>query len=120
MYLCLQGRKGRSVADIQRSLARKRKAISRGLPDWGKDLPDDVSMQHDTNISQHMQLEAETCDSIPYPSLPPSPQFFDRLELFKEESIRKQEELIDRIRKEVWCVCVCVCVWRECVIIPTR
>ena len=36
------GKKGRSMADIQRALARRRKNISHGLPDWGKDLPDDV------------------------------------------------------------------------------
>lgn len=28
-------------------------------------------------------------------------KFFDRLELFREESIKKQEELIGRVRREV-------------------
>lgn len=37
------GKKGKSMADIQRAIARKRKSITHGLPDWGKDLPDDVS-----------------------------------------------------------------------------
>jgi hypothetical protein len=36
------GKKGKSMAEIQRAIERKRKRISQGLPDWGKDLPDDV------------------------------------------------------------------------------
>ena len=93
MYVCMYvmtqatGKRGKSLADIQRALARRRKQISQGLPEWGKDLPDDVSA-----YSQPM-LCAD--------SAPSCMQFFERLELFKEESIRKQEELIDRIRKEV-------------------
>ena len=46
--------------------------------------------------------------SPPFLSRPPlfslsllSPQFFERLELFAEESIRKHNELTERIRKEV-------------------
>lgn len=33
------------MADIQRALEqrRKRSRVTQGLPEWGKDLPDDVS-----------------------------------------------------------------------------
>ena len=30
------------MADIQRAIARRRKRVTHGLPEWGKDLPDDV------------------------------------------------------------------------------
>ena len=39
-----KGRRGKSVADIRSLIARKKKLqITHGLPNWGQDLPDDVS-----------------------------------------------------------------------------
>lgn len=37
------GKKGKSAADIQRAIERRRKRVSHSLPDWGSDFPDDVS-----------------------------------------------------------------------------
>ena len=75
------------MADIQRAIARKRKRVTQGLPEWGKDLPDDV----------RGSSFLEACFDVVHSTV----QFFERLELFREESIRKQEELIDKIRREV-------------------
>lgn len=80
------------MADIQRALEqrRKRSRVTQGLPEWGKDLPDDVSRKR---LSGSQLCKPSFLLSVL--------KFFDRLELFREESIKKQEELIGRVRREV-------------------
>ena len=78
-------------------LARKRKPkLSHGLPEWGKDLPEDVSpIPNPPCITSSIPPRTNT--SVGYLIT----QFFERLELFAFESMRRQEELTERIRKEV-------------------
>ena len=39
----LKGKGKRSLADVKRMVERKRATTNMGLPQWGKDLPEDVS-----------------------------------------------------------------------------
>ena len=47
----LQGKKARSIAEMRNVLARKKQKITHGLPEWGKDLPEDVGAEIELNIN---------------------------------------------------------------------
>ena len=49
---CMQGKKARSIAEMRNVLARKKQKITHGLPEWGKDLPEDVGAEIELNMAQ--------------------------------------------------------------------
>ena len=49
---CMQGKKARSIAEMRNVLARKKQKITHGLPEWGKDLPEDVGTEIELNMVQ--------------------------------------------------------------------
>ena len=49
---CTQGKKARSIAEMRNVLARKKQKITQGLPEWGKDLPEDVGTEIKLNMVQ--------------------------------------------------------------------
>ena len=67
------------------------KLPSHGLPEWGRDLPPDVSLPSCTSHT-HSGVMYNHALSV---------QFLDRLEMFSDESARKQMELTERIKQEV-------------------
>ena len=44
-FCCTQGKKARSIAEMRNVLAHKKQKITHGLPEWGKDLPQDVGTE---------------------------------------------------------------------------
>ena len=38
-----QGKKARTITEMRNILAQKKQQVTHGLPEWGKDLPEDVS-----------------------------------------------------------------------------
>ena len=51
-FYCTQGKKARSIAEMRNVLARKKQKITHGLPEWGKDLPEDVGTEIELNMAQ--------------------------------------------------------------------
>ena len=46
----MQGKKARNIAEMRNVLAHKKQKIIHGLPEWGKDLPEDVGTEIELNI----------------------------------------------------------------------
>lgn len=79
------------MADVKHMVERRRTTVNMGLPEWGKDLPEDVCT---------CVVCMCICVSI-YMCVWLCVQFLDRLDIFNEERSRKKEELTDKIKREV-------------------